>query len=157
MVPARSPGVNPRFGGVGAGITKASYSLSPPAPLPFDPRSSDGRGELFSLLSPLRRSTTETETGPLAEEQLRYFGIDPATEIGEAMSRFARRLYDGHGANRWKRNFFISVSGFLPPGSIKLSPELFNTESSMIASWPPLSKTLSNSVSRARRSALLLT
>lgn len=50
-----------------------------------------------SLLSPRRRSTRATDIDSLVAEQLSYFGIDPTTDSGAAMSRLARRFYECEG------------------------------------------------------------
>jgi O-acetylhomoserine/O-acetylserine sulfhydrylase-like pyridoxal-dependent enzyme len=49
-------------------------------------------------LSPLRNTTTGSEIPQLVEEQLRHFGIDPASSYGEAMARFTGHLYGSNAA-----------------------------------------------------------
>lgn len=44
-------------------------------------------------ISPLRNSTTAKTAKQLTEEQLRHFGIDPASEYGVTLSRLTRSLY----------------------------------------------------------------
>jgi O-acetylhomoserine (thiol)-lyase len=44
-------------------------------------------------LSPLRNSTEELTAEALAEEQLRHFGIDPATDYGRVLGDLATSLY----------------------------------------------------------------
>ena len=48
-------------------------------------------------LSPKRNSTQAGEIPELVAEQLAHFGIDPAAEIGAALSRIAARLYETAG------------------------------------------------------------
>jgi len=46
---------------------------------------------------PKRNSTQATDIPDLVAEQLAHFGIDPAAEIGAALSRIATRLYETAG------------------------------------------------------------
>ena len=52
----------------------------------------------YQQISPLRNTTTESDPAALAEEQLRHFGIDPATEYGQTLGRLAGTLYDANAA-----------------------------------------------------------
>ncbi len=45
-------------------------------------------------LSPLRNTTKAAASDALVAEQLAHFGIDPATEFGQALARIAGRLYE---------------------------------------------------------------
>ena len=51
----------------------------------FDPR---------RQLSPLRNTTTASQSSDLAEEQARHFGIDPDSDFGRALIMLAHSLYD---------------------------------------------------------------
>ncbi len=44
-------------------------------------------------LSPLRNTTKATTANALATEQLRHFGIDPATPFGESLQHISEKLY----------------------------------------------------------------
>jgi len=52
----------------------------------------------YQQISPLRNTTTATDPTALADEQLRHFGIDPATEYGRALGRLARTIYEANAA-----------------------------------------------------------
>ena len=47
-------------------------------------------------LSPLRKSTDKDQPLALAEEQATHFGIDPASEYGQALVRLTTRLYESN-------------------------------------------------------------
>ncbi|WP_330925849.1 trans-sulfuration enzyme family protein [Candidatus Sororendozoicomonas aggregata] len=48
-------------------------------------------------LSPARKSTTAKSASKLAQEQLIHFGIDPASEFGQALQQVAANLYQSAG------------------------------------------------------------
>ncbi len=52
----------------------------------------------YQQISPLRNTTTATDPAALAEEQLRHFGIEPASEYGRALGRLAGTLYEASAA-----------------------------------------------------------
>jgi O-acetylhomoserine/O-acetylserine sulfhydrylase-like pyridoxal-dependent enzyme len=47
-------------------------------------------------ISPRRRTTGATSVDGLVEEQLRHYGIDPASEYGRTLGDLAQHLYSGH-------------------------------------------------------------
>jgi O-acetylhomoserine (thiol)-lyase len=49
-------------------------------------------------LSPRRNTTGATDVAGLVDEQLRHFGLDPATEFGRRLGELARHLYAGNVA-----------------------------------------------------------
>lgn len=60
------------------------------------PTPTPARAPAARLLSPRRKTTAAHDADSLAREQLAHFHLDPATELGGAMLRLARRLYDAH-------------------------------------------------------------
>ncbi|MBW3599409.1 MAG: PLP-dependent transferase, partial [Planctomycetes bacterium] len=49
--------------------------------------------EAMRKLSPRRHSTQATSPEELVEEQLRHFGVEPESEMGQALANVSRRLY----------------------------------------------------------------
>jgi O-acetylhomoserine (thiol)-lyase len=54
--------------------------------------------DLARELSPRRNTTTATDVDALVEEQLRHFGIDPASDYGRRMGALAGSLYGANAA-----------------------------------------------------------
>ncbi len=71
-----------------------SHHVNPPATAV--PASSQTEFELAREISPRRKTTEATDVPSLVEEQLRHFGIDPASAYGRRLGDFAGHLYSGH-------------------------------------------------------------
>ena len=49
--------------------------------------------DVMRKLSPRRNTTEATDAAALGDEQLRHFGIDPASEFGAALAKITQNLY----------------------------------------------------------------
>lgn len=58
-------------------------------------------------ISPRRKTTHATDVAGLVEEQLKHFGIDPASEYGQVLGELTSHLYSGH--SDMKRLWEVSV------------------------------------------------
>ncbi len=57
-----------------------------------------------SSLSPRRHTSLANSNAELVEEQIRYFGIDPLSELGTSLSRIVADIYNSHNSinNLWQ-------------------------------------------------------
>lgn len=86
------------------GSTKSALGpRTPAAKAQGKPRSGAGRDSgdqgdfaLARQISPRRKSTAANDIPSLVDEQLRHFGIDPASEYGVRLGSFAGHLYSAH-------------------------------------------------------------
>lgn len=69
-----------------------------PKPAPDQHAQSDF--DLARQISPRRRTTVATDVDGLVEEQLRHFGLDPATPYAQTLGNLAKHLYEGHADMR---------------------------------------------------------
>lgn len=69
-----------------------------PKPAPDQHAQSDF--DLARQISPRRRTTAATDVDGLVEEQLRHFGLDPATPYAQTLGDLAKHLYEGHADMR---------------------------------------------------------
>jgi len=65
-------------------------------PVTAVPASRQSEFELAREISPRRHTTKATDVASLVDEQLRHYGIDPATEFGQHLGNFASHMYSGH-------------------------------------------------------------
>lgn len=61
---------------------------------PSDQPTADSASAGMRQLSPRRKTTEASDAAGFVAEQLTHFGIDAKTEFGQALSRFARRIYE---------------------------------------------------------------
>ncbi len=61
---------------------------------PSDQPTADSASAGMRQLSPRRKTTEANDAAGFVAEQLTHFGIDAKTEFGQALSRFARRIYE---------------------------------------------------------------